>query len=536
MKLVILTLLACVHVSCVSAIPSPGDTREDLPKVSVARHVFHRRILANGLHALAVRDKGENASVFVVIGAGKRQETPETTGLAHLTEHAMYTGTPTTGADEHDRIIKEMGGQSNAFTREDYTLFYDHEVPVDRLDQVLAMEADRLRNITFDEEAVLKERDRLRIEEEETYQIAMALEEKLESVVFQHHGYRAGLLDENRHTLAPTLGVSLVRDFYDLYYQTDNTAVVVVGAVDPGAALDAIEAAYGGLPRGPERPPIEGEPDVLEPRTERIESRLTRDRWEHVWLTPAQGHPDRLRLDALGRILSRRTRADGSAFSASMGTRVDRDLFRVAATGPDAAGELDRLLEQVRAAGVDGAELEEVKRLLRDDLTSLPLRGEPYFSLAGFVAIAELFDDIDSLARYPSDVQALAPAGILAAARTHLDPSRRIAVVFEGTGEADTPLPDEQKALETAAELAVFAGDYDRAIAAYTKLLASEDLTPFYTVIYLRERGVVHMKKRDYAAAEADFVATLERFPWPEVEDLLEEVRALREGEESDDG
>jgi len=53
--------------------------------------------LGNGLRAIAVRDEGEGVSVFMVIAAGNRQETETTTGLAHLTEHAMYTGTKKIG-------------------------------------------------------------------------------------------------------------------------------------------------------------------------------------------------------------------------------------------------------------------------------------------------------------------------------------------------------------------------------------------------------------------------------------------------------
>ena len=42
---------------------------------------------------------------IVVLGVGNRQETAETTGLAHLVEHAMFTGTPNVGVDEHERRV-----------------------------------------------------------------------------------------------------------------------------------------------------------------------------------------------------------------------------------------------------------------------------------------------------------------------------------------------------------------------------------------------------------------------------------------------
>ena len=529
MRLLYALLLFATAAACRSASPAVVDSG-DLAPLEVGGHVFHRRVLANGLHALAVQDEEEHVTVFVVLGAGKRQETAATTGLAHLTEHAMYTGTPTTGADQHDEKVKALGGQSNAFTREDYTLYYDHAVPIDGLDMVLIMEADRMRNIAFDEEAVLHERERLRVEEEGTYLVSQALNEELESVVFRRHPYGAGVLDAGRHTLAPTLPVDTVHAFYDTYYHPDNAAVAVVGPLDPKAALDAIERRFGHLPRGPMRPAVSTEPDVEAPRVERLPSHLTRDRWEHVWLTPAMGDPDRITLDLLARILSRRARPDGTSFASQMGTRVDRELFRVAATGPTAERELDELLNEVRTQGVDPAEVEEMKRLLRDDLVDFPLRGEPYLSLAGHVATYEVFGHADLLVKYPAIVDSITAAEVQRVARKHLDPARRISVVFEASGEADLPLPDDLKLLETAAEEAVFAGDLPRAIAAYTKLLESERLSPVFRVIHLRSRGEIHKQMGSYAAAIADFEAALARFEWPEVRDLLDEVRALQKG------
>ena len=97
-----------------SSPPAAGPTElaqaaGDLPAVSLGGYVFERRRLGNGLHAVAARDEGEGVSVFVVIAGGMIQETPKTTGLAHLTEHAMYTGTAKNGPGDHDRRIREWG-------------------------------------------------------------------------------------------------------------------------------------------------------------------------------------------------------------------------------------------------------------------------------------------------------------------------------------------------------------------------------------------------------------------------------------------
>ena len=504
------------------------EPARNLPPLTLGEHVFHRRELANGLRAAAVADQEDSVSVFMVIGAGKRQEGSTTTGLAHLTEHAMYTGTPTTGPDQHDGRIVEMGGQSNAFTREDYTLYYDHGVPVDRLDAVLAMEADRLRNLSFDEAAVLHERGRLEREEAATYTPAMAREELLESVLFRSHPYGAGLLDEEGHTLAPRLSVEQIRGFYDLHYHPDNVAVVVVGGLEPKASLDAVQAAFGHLPRGPIRPAVPVEPD-RPGESASFASDLSQDRLEHAWLVPEMESPDRPALDVLARLLCRRTLSDGAPVQGVSGGRVDREIFRIAGTGPRAAAELEELEGLLRSELLDAEEVEEVKALLRDDFTAPLLRDRPYFALAGTYGVYEALGHPEYPVGYAEAIDAVSPEDLREAARRHLSAGRRFEIVFEGSGEPPPPLPEDPKELSQVAQDARASGDLDRAVAAYTRLLEQKP-SKMFTVIYLAERGQVRMGQRDYLSAISDFEEALAVIDYPAVRDLLQEARELQYG------
>ncbi len=502
----------------------------DLPAVSFGGHVFHRRRLGNGLHAVAARDEGGGVSVFVVIAAGKRQETPSTTGLAHLTEHAMYTGTAKIGPGEHDRRIQELGGRSNGFTREDYTLFYDHEVPADALGEVLAMEADRLRNLSFDPRAVYEERERLREEETKTWQPSRHLTERLEAAVFRRHPYAAGVTDEEGNTLASVLGIWDILEFYDRNYHPGSVAVVVAGEFEPERALDAVQESFGPLPPGPPRESPPEEPEIVEPRSTSLPSSLPRDRVEWVWLVPAMGHRDRPALDVLARLLSRRTTESGAPFFVSMGDRVDEDLFRFAVVGPNATRDLDRVLRDLLEGRVDASEFEEVKRLAAGAREGQSLRARPYFALAATFGVYEVLGHTDVLVNYRTAVERLALEEVLWVARTYLDPQRRVEVRFVGTGAEFEPLPDDQSELHRAADAATQAGDLDRAVAAYTKLLSLE-LSKMNQVIALASRGKVRMQQREYRAAIGDFDRALELIDYPDLHELLEEARALEAGE-----
>ncbi len=509
-------------------VPTPAPA-QDLAPLEIEEYLFQRRVLGNGLRAVAVRDEGEGVSVFMVIAAGKREETETTTGLAHLTEHAMYTGTKKTGPGEHDKRVEELGGKSNAFTREDYTFFYDHNFPTGNLAEVLGMEADRLRNLTFKKKAVLYERGRLTREEAATWQPTEVLTEALEDAVYQVHPYKVGLRSEDGHTLAPGLKIKQIKDFYNRYYQPNRVAVVVAGAVEPEEALDAIEAAFAALPRGPEVEEPPEEPEVLQPRQTTFPSEFPRDRVEWVWIVPGLEHPDRPALEVLAGVFSQRTTEQGSLLYVKLGSRVDKELFRVALIGPAAERYLTEIHGSVLSGDIDPGVVEEVKTRIADTYTDQEMRARPYFSLAGTVGVFEALGQTEQLVNYESRIQELRPADILRVARLYLDPNRKVTILFEGTGVDLPPLPEDRDELLRAAMQAMDAGELERSAKAFTALLptASNKMTE---AIYLSSRGQVRMQQRNYDLAIRDFESALELIEYPDLSDLLDEARALAAG------
>ena len=520
-----LSLLIACAIPSSGQDPSPGTTGGRQP-LQVGAHVFHRRVLENGLRAAVVRDEEETLSVFITIGVGNRQEDENTTGLAHLVEHALFSGTPTTGTDEHEKAVVSWGGESNAFTREDYTVYYDHHVPPARLGELLAMEADRLSNLGFFEEAVLHERHRLEVEEKHTYQPSDGRAEELEAAAFRVHPYRAGLRDAEGLTRGPGLSVEVIEKFYRRYYHPNNMSVVVVGPVDAQEALAAIETAFGGIPRGPALPTISTEP-WFTARTEHLASTLPRDRYDLVWLIPAMGDPARPALDVLSEWVGRRQLADGRPVQVSVGGRVDRDLFRLSASGEGALEELRAIAAEILVTPPDAQELAEVKGEMGDEFENLPLRARPYFSLAGTFGVYEALGHPELLVRHREAIGAVSAEAVHEAAVRFLGLERCVTVVFEGTGAEVQPLPEDITELRSAATEAAEVGDYPRAIEAYTRMLAGKP-NKMNTVIYLATRGQIHLERKDYDSAIADFEEALDVIDYPAVRELLDETLARK--------
>ena len=85
--------------------------------------------LANGLRVIVKEDhRAPTAVQMVWYRAGSMDELNGTTGVAHLLEHMMFKGTPSTGEGEFSRLVAAAGGRDNAFTSKDYTAYFQ-QVP-----------------------------------------------------------------------------------------------------------------------------------------------------------------------------------------------------------------------------------------------------------------------------------------------------------------------------------------------------------------------------------------------------------------------
>ncbi|MGB0951681.1 MAG: insulinase family protein [Planctomycetota bacterium] len=523
-------------IGCTSPGPVSVDSTKEsraLAPLTIGEHTFERRQLENGLRVAAIQDAGESMTVFLSVAAGNRNETATTTGLAHLTEHAMFAGTDHTDTDMHEKTVVAWGGESNAYTRDDYTMYYDHSFPPSELETVLAMEADRLRNLHMKSAPVLHERHRLELEEAHSYRTSEGRAEQLEAAVYGLHPYRYGLRTEAGHTRGPGLSVDQVREFYDRHYHPNRVAIVVVGPVDPQVALDAVEEAFRLLPTGPAAPIISMEPVPTHPRTVSLRSGLSTDRHVRVWLTPAYGQAPRAELDLVASLLSRAELPSGTPLTISIGGRIDRDLLQVGwSGGPEVEAEVDVLLASLRDGSYFDDEahveaLEEIQGLLADAHAEQPLRARPYFAKAATFAAFESLGFAEAYATYGRDLQDLSAHDLVAAARQWMDPETCTTVVFLGTGVEEAPLPEDVEGLQEAAMQAAETGNFDRAIAAYGKLL---EMGPnrMNTVIFYYERGALLLEQKNFDDAIADFEAALKVVDYPAVREILEEAHARK--------
>lgn len=221
--------------------------------------------LKNGMKIIVKEDHRSPTAVHMVwYKAGSMDEFNGTTGVAHVLEHMMFKGTKTVKPGEFSRRVAALGGRENAFTSKDYTGYYQ-QIDRARLEEVMALEADRMANLVLDakefapEVKVVMEERRWRTED----RAAALLSEALHATAFTAHPYRRPIIGWMSDL--QQLTVQDAQDWYQRWYAPNNATMVVAGDVDAQQVLKLAEKHFGKIQprpvpvtRAQEEPPQRG--------------------------------------------------------------------------------------------------------------------------------------------------------------------------------------------------------------------------------------------------------------------------------------
>jgi predicted Zn-dependent peptidase len=115
--------------------------------------------LKNGLRVASEFLAGvESVAIAVNVGVGARYESEVENGISHLLEHMAFKGTATRSAKDIAETFDAIGGQLNAYTSMELTVYY---AKVLKNDAPLAVEvlADIMQNSTFAEHELVREKE-----------------------------------------------------------------------------------------------------------------------------------------------------------------------------------------------------------------------------------------------------------------------------------------------------------------------------------------------------------------------------------------
>jgi zinc protease len=203
--------------------------------------------LENGLDVVVVEDHRAPVVVHMVwYRVGSADEPRGNSGIAHFLEHLMFKGTEKVAPGAFSEIVEAQGGDDNAFTSFDYTAYFQR-VAADRLDLMMELEADRMRNLRLTEEDVVTERQVIleeRGQRTDTSPGAL-LSEQMRAAQFLNHPYGTPIIGW-RHEMEQ-LDRADALAHYERYYAPNNAILIVAGDVKPDDVRAMAEKHYGPL-------------------------------------------------------------------------------------------------------------------------------------------------------------------------------------------------------------------------------------------------------------------------------------------------
>jgi zinc protease len=411
--------------------------------------------LANGLQVVYLEDHSTPiVHLALWYHVGSKDEKAGRTGFAHLFEHLMFKGSRNVRPDQHPSWITSVGGQANAFTDEDSTVYWE-TVPAQYLPLILWLEADRMASLEVTEEKFTTEREvvqeerRMRFENQPFGRLPEIIFDK----AFEVHPYKHQTIGSMADLQAAS--IADVKGFHSTYYVPNNATLTLVGDFDTKQAQALVEQYLGRVPQGKPVPR-----DIPKEPQHKEESRFTVN---ESWPLPAvvvsyhitnDGHPDAYPLHILAKILS-----DGdssriyralvyekqmavAAFGEAKLIEHPNLFYAVAIVAPgrrpdDVQKELQAQLDRIKTEGVTADELSRAKRqFARDYILGRDSVQQKALHLAHAVVI---HDDIKTADGEFDLFQNVTVADVQRVAKTYFTPQSRMLLTILPRGAEPAP-------------------------------------------------------------------------------------------------
>ena len=264
---------------------------------------FSRQILPNGLHVLVHEDRTTPlAACTIVYRVGSRDEDPACTGLAHLMEHFMFSGSD--HAPDFDLAVQKVGALNNAYTSQDLTCYYI-VLPANNIETALWLESDRMAALSFSQPGLDVQKQVVMEEFKETClnQPYGDLMMQIYGLSYREHPYQwLPIGKELAHI--EQVDMDIIRHFHDRFYCPANAILVVAGNVRTDEVFAMAEKWFGDIAPGRRNPQqYPQELPATENRLKEVRRPVPDDMLFKSWLMPARTGADYCAYDLLSDIL-----------------------------------------------------------------------------------------------------------------------------------------------------------------------------------------------------------------------------------------
>ncbi len=404
--------------------------------------------LDNGMDVVVIEDhRAPVVQHMVWYRAGSADEPIGSSGVAHFLEHLLFKGTDTLAPGEFSATVAANGGNDNAFTSYDYTAYFQR-VAADRLELMMRMEADRMRNIRLSDEDIVTERDVILEERNQrTENSPRALfGEQMSAAQYLNHRYGVPIIGW-KHEME-TLDMEDALSFYQTHYAPNNAILVVTGDVQPDEVKALAEQYYGVIPANPDLPErvrSQEPPQTAERRLTYKDARVSQPYVQRSYLAPERDPGEQEKAAALFLLAELLGGSTTSYLNEKLqfeqqkvvytgafyrGVSLDDttfDLLVVPAQGvslQEAEDAMDQAVADFIAEGVNQEDLDRIKMQLRAAQTYARDNVDGIGNRYGRALTSGL--TVEDVQAWPDILQAVTGEEIIAAAREVLQPETSV--------------------------------------------------------------------------------------------------------------
>jgi len=325
---------------------------------------FNRFKLENGLTVIHHFDPTTPMAVVnTLYDVGARDESEDRTGFAHLFEHLMFGGS--VNIPDFDAPLQFAGGESNAFTSNDITNYYNI-LPVQNIETALWLESDRMLSLAFTEKSLEVQRNVVIEEFKQRYlnQPYGDVWLELRPLAYTTHPYKwATIGKEIRHIEEAVMDD--VKAFFKAHYHPANAILCIAGNISLERTQELVNKWYGDIPASlkPQRM-LPKEPEQNEFREKTIERNVPNDAFYYAFKMPERRSFEYYVTDIISDALGREK-------SSRLYGKLKKELKLVTSINAYITGSLDEGLLVIDGKLSDGVSFEALDSALWDVLNEI---------------------------------------------------------------------------------------------------------------------------------------------------------------------
>jgi len=331
--------------------------------------------LKNGLTVIIEEEHSAPvAAIEMWVKVGGADETEKEAGLSHVFEHMLFKGTEKKKVGEIAKIVESVGGNINAFTSLDNTVFH-LAVPSRNFSTGLDIISDAIQHSSFDPGELKKELqvvlEELRMNEDDP---GRKLYKTLLANAYSRHPYKRPVI--GYQSVIENLKRDELIAFFKKWYIPNNMTLVIVGDVNKDSALKEVNDAFKDFKSAPDphkKRPVE--PVQKELAVGIINQPIKESHLAIGFHIPELKNPDIYAIDVLANILGsgessrlyKRLKIQDSIVhmvSAYAMTPKDPGLFMISANleSKNVDKTVSETIEEIKRLGFEGPNPEELQK------------------------------------------------------------------------------------------------------------------------------------------------------------------------------